>query len=283
MRVVFPKTLTPPADTAVRTVVDLLPAVVVPQLADVAVVARRLCATLVAGFCCLLRRPTDHAKHVLCPLPVQCMVFHFVVTVTAGVPVPTLVALDFDIALVVLTAQHGLLVCMVLLLVFVVVVLGSPIRWARVAWPQLVGVLGVDVGGSRKRRGGADVGEDRVSRVGREGTVVGDEAAGRRRPHVIVSFDHQAMDHLRALLLGDVQCPDVVDARTQMGEAIVSGQGLGHGASILGCSAVCCGRSCGRTGNGRVEIEAAKALFECARRIRGQASCIDGDADRRGW
>jgi hypothetical protein len=89
------------------------------------------------------------------------------------------------------------------------------------------------------------------------------------------------MDHLRPLLLCDVQCPYLVDARAQMSEAIVGRQRLRHAASILACSAwscaLYCGGCCWRTGDRRVEVEAAEAMFECAGRVRRHASCIDGD------
>jgi hypothetical protein len=72
-----------------------------------------------------------------------------------------------------------------------------------------------------------------------------------------------------------------MDARAQMCEAIVGRQRLRHAAGILTYAAWCCAlgrcRSCGRTGNRRAEIKAAEAMFEGVRRVRGHASCIDGD------
>jgi hypothetical protein len=73
------------------------------------------------------------------------MVLDLIVAVTAGVPVSTLVALDLDIALVVLTAQHELLIGMVVFLVLVLMVCDCPIRRTGVAWTKSVRVLEVDV------------------------------------------------------------------------------------------------------------------------------------------
>lgn len=110
MYVILPEALTPPANAAVGAVIDLLIAVVVPKLAQFAVVTRRLGPALRAVFSSLLRRPTHHAKHVLRLDPVQIVVFDRIMTVPASVPPPTLEALHLDIALVVLTSERNIIV-----------------------------------------------------------------------------------------------------------------------------------------------------------------------------
>lgn len=100
---------------------------------------------------------------------------------------------------------------------------------------------------------------------------------------MVVSFDHQAMDHLRPFMLCDLQRPDFVDARAQVGEAIVGRQRLRHAASILTCSAWGCAEGSGWSnwcaGHGSTEIKIAEAVFEGARgiRIRGHVSGITRD------
>lgn len=280
MRVILTKACTASADTAVWAVIDLFPCIVIPELADITVVARRLDGTVLASVGCLLRRPTRHAQHILRSLAVQCVIFDFIVAVSTCVPASTVVALYLHIALVVLTAQYELLF-VIFLVVLVVSVFDRPVCWASVAWPQLVGILDVDVRRNGERRRRAVLGEDRVSRVGREGTIVRDEAARRGRAHVVVPLGHQAMDHLCAFLLGEMQRSDLVDARAQVGEAIVGGQRLGHAASISACSAGSCAWECSgssrRTGDGRVEIKIAEAMAEGAGRVRRHASCIGWD------
>ena|SRR5690242_1773726 len=150
MRVVFTEAYAASANTTIRAVVDLLSRVVVPELADVAIIACRLYTTLNAGIRGLLWSATGHTEHVLRGLAVQRVVFDFVVAVSARVPVPAIIALDLDIALVVLTPQNKLLFDLILL-IFVVVVFDCPICRAGVSRPQLVGVLQIDVRGSGER------------------------------------------------------------------------------------------------------------------------------------
>jgi len=67
---VLAQALSPSTYAAVWAVVDLLFTVVVPQLADVAIVARSFRLAVVANIRCSLRRATDHAQHVLRHLPI---------------------------------------------------------------------------------------------------------------------------------------------------------------------------------------------------------------------
>ena len=63
---VFSQTLAPSAYSTIRTMVNFLLAVVVPELADVAIVASCLCPAILTVLGCLLRCAACHAEHVLC-------------------------------------------------------------------------------------------------------------------------------------------------------------------------------------------------------------------------
>lgn len=149
---VLAQTFSSPADTAVWAVVDFLLAVVVPQLADVTVIACSLRLTVLACIGCLLRRTAYHTEHVLCHLPVQVMALDCIVTVSTSIPATTLEALHLDVALVVLAAKHELPLGDVILFVFamlctVVVMWLRSVRWVGVALSQVVRGVGIDVGG----------------------------------------------------------------------------------------------------------------------------------------
>lgn len=111
---VFTQAFSPSAYTTVFAVVDLLCAVVVPQLAYAAIVASCLSFACLAKFSSLLRRPAYHAHHVSRHLPVQVVVFHSIMAVPASVPTSTLVTLYLDVPLVVLTSQYRLALSAVL-------------------------------------------------------------------------------------------------------------------------------------------------------------------------
>lgn len=233
MNVVFPEPFAPPADAAVVTVVDLLTAVVVPQLADVAVVACSLGAALHAVLGSLLRGAACHAKHVLRLLALQIVVLDGIVTVAAGIPSPTVIALHLHVPFIVLAAQRRLVVEHVAIVLFddcVRVESGRARAVCRrgVAGPQVKGVLWIWVGGGRDRRRVADVGEDRVVRRGGERAVLRYEAAGRGGAQVVVALRHDAMHHASLVCVVYAQCADIVDAGAQMAHAVVSRQRLGH-------------------------------------------------------
>ena len=99
---VFAKTFSFPADTTVRAMVDFLFAIVVPQLAYIAVIAGSLCLTIAAMVGCLLGSSACHAEHVLGSPSVQMVIFYGIVTMSTGIPMPALKALYLDIALVML-------------------------------------------------------------------------------------------------------------------------------------------------------------------------------------
>jgi hypothetical protein len=67
---VFAQTFSSPADTTVWAVIDLLLAVVVPELTNVTVVTCSFRLTVPAHIGCRLGRSACHTQHVLCQLPV---------------------------------------------------------------------------------------------------------------------------------------------------------------------------------------------------------------------
>lgn len=107
-----------PAYAAINAMVYFLVAVVIPQLADLAVVARSLHPTMYTILASLLRGSTAHAKHILRLRSIQIMVLDSVVTVATGVPPATGEALHLDIALVVLASKRCLLLKGLELVVF---------------------------------------------------------------------------------------------------------------------------------------------------------------------
>ena len=152
---VLAQTFSSPADTTVWAVVDLLLAVVIPELANVTIVACGFRLTVLAHLGCWLGRTACHTQHVLCQLPVQVMVLDCIVAVPARVPAAAFEALHFDIALVMLAAEHKLPFGAVLLVVFAMlcaVVVMGPIRGVRVALAQIVRDLGGHVCGGRVGR-----------------------------------------------------------------------------------------------------------------------------------
>jgi hypothetical protein len=147
MHEILPQTFASSADSAVRTVVNWLCAVVVPQLANVAVIATALCQAIAAALCRLLWRPTHHTKHVLCAPPVQLMVLSSVVAMSASVPTAAVIALHLDVALVMLAPELGFHVGSIVVSCCLVcrIVLRS-VRRGGVSRTQVVWVLRVDVG-----------------------------------------------------------------------------------------------------------------------------------------
>ena len=151
---VLSQTFSPPANAAVWAMVDFLFAVVVPQLADITIIACSLCFTLLAHVACFLGRATEHTQHVLSHLSVQIMVLDCIVTMPTCVPAATLEALHFDVAFVMLATQDKLAFGDVLfvLIAMVSVVLLRSIGWIGVAFAQIVRNIRVGVGGGRVRR-----------------------------------------------------------------------------------------------------------------------------------
>lgn len=121
MRIIFTKTSATSAYATVWTVIDLLAWIVVPQLAYVAVVACRFYTTFFASVRCFLRGATGHTEHVLRGFSIQRVVLDLIMAVPASVPVSTVIALDFDVALVVFAAEHKFFLNLVLIVVVVVV------------------------------------------------------------------------------------------------------------------------------------------------------------------
>ena len=104
---VFPQAFPHPADPAVVTVVYALVGVVVPELADVAVVTGGRFAALDAHFSRPLRIAAEHAEHVLRLSPRQDVVLGVVVAQAAGIPALAGEALQLDVAPVVLAPENA--------------------------------------------------------------------------------------------------------------------------------------------------------------------------------
>lgn len=173
---VFAQTFSSPADTTVWAVVDLLLAVIVPELTNVTIVTCSFRLTLPAHMGCWLGCSACHAQHVLCQLPVQIVVLDCIVAVSACVPAAAFEALHLDIALVMLTAQYELPFSAVVVVVFAVfstsVVMMGSVRGGRVALSKIVRDVGGDVRGRRVGRGCMDVGEEGLARGRGKGAVV---------------------------------------------------------------------------------------------------------------
>ena len=110
--IVLAEALSPPAYTTIITMVDPLTAVIIPELAYIAVIPCRLLTTVLAMFASRLWGAANHTEHVLSFSTVQVVRFYFVMAVTTSVPPTALKALDFNIALVVLaTKRRPVLFC----------------------------------------------------------------------------------------------------------------------------------------------------------------------------
>jgi hypothetical protein len=103
---VFAQTFTPSADTAVRAVVNFLLTVVVPQLTDVTIIARRFRLAIGAVVASLLRCSTYHTEHVFRQLSIEIVILGRIVTMPAGVPMVAFETLHLDVALIVLAAKR---------------------------------------------------------------------------------------------------------------------------------------------------------------------------------
>jgi hypothetical protein len=153
---VFAQSFSPSADSTVWAVVDLLFAVVVPELADITIVTCSFGFTVLADIGCWLRRAACHTQHVLCHLPVEVMVFDCIMTVSARVPSATFKALHLDVALVMLATENQFSFGAVLVVVFAMFCTGmvgmGSVRRVRVAFSKIVRYLRSDIRGRRVRR-----------------------------------------------------------------------------------------------------------------------------------
>lgn len=83
---VFPKALTDPTDSAIITVIDAFLAVIVPELADSAVVPCSTLTTLYTMFRGGLGGAAEHTKHILRFFSIKGVVLHFIMAKSASVP-----------------------------------------------------------------------------------------------------------------------------------------------------------------------------------------------------
>lgn len=153
---VLAQTFPSSTNATVWAMVDFLFTVVVPQLANVAIVACSLRLAVFAGIARLLGRATRHAQHVLCHLSVQIVVLDGIVAMSTRVPTATLEALHLDIALVVLAAKDklslGNIVLVFLGLLCAVLVVLRSVGRAGVPFAQVVRCIEVGIRGGRVRR-----------------------------------------------------------------------------------------------------------------------------------
>jgi len=110
---VLPQAFAKTTDPTVIAVIDTLVAVVIPELADRAVVICCPFQTVRANFCSGLWRSTELAEHVPCHLAAKGMwegkIAGLIVTVSAGEPVVAVETLYLDVSKVVHAAQSRLL------------------------------------------------------------------------------------------------------------------------------------------------------------------------------
>lgn len=101
---VLAQTLADAADAAIVAMINILLAIIVPELADTAVVLRGLFTTRFAPLRGRLSMPAQHAEHVLRFLPNKMMILDFIVAEPAGVPFLASITLQLHISLVVFAA-----------------------------------------------------------------------------------------------------------------------------------------------------------------------------------
>jgi hypothetical protein len=75
-----------PAYTTIVAVVNILVWVIVPQLTNITIIPGRPLAAINAELTSLLGTIAYHAEHVLSSLPVQDVIFNFVMTQTTCIP-----------------------------------------------------------------------------------------------------------------------------------------------------------------------------------------------------
>jgi hypothetical protein len=231
MNVVLAQADSAPADSAVHAMIDFLAAVVIPQLADIAVIPRGLCPAVGARVPCRLGSPACHAHHVLGLFAIQVMRLYGIVAVPTCVPSPALEALHLDIPLVMLASKsEGLLVVVSVLSLAIVcfgVLGGYPLRRGCVSRTQIERVLRVDFGSGGKGRGDLDFREDRLARSRSKGPFLGDEAVWRLRPNGIISLRHESMHQASFFLVGCLETPYFLNAGSQVAHAVVCWQQFG--------------------------------------------------------
>ena len=149
---VFTQTFTSPANATIRTMVDFLFAVVVPQFADVTVVTSSFCLAIAAVISCLLRCSAYHAEHVLCPLSVEIVFFYSIMAMPTCVPMLAFVALHLYIALVMLATEgefsFDMVVVLILAMVCAAMLRLGPMCRIGVAGSQTEWILGINFRGS---------------------------------------------------------------------------------------------------------------------------------------
>ena len=86
MKEILPETLSDTTNTTIVAMIDALVRIIVPKLANIAVIPSTSLPTHSACFRCRLRTATEHTEHILRFLTVQHVVLYSVMTEAAGVP-----------------------------------------------------------------------------------------------------------------------------------------------------------------------------------------------------
>lgn len=104
---VLAKSLANSTNSTVVTVIYALLTVIVPKLANIAVVLSSLLVAVSAILCCRLSMAAQHTQHVLRIPANERMVLDCIMAKPTRVPFFTSIALQLDIPLIVLAAQDG--------------------------------------------------------------------------------------------------------------------------------------------------------------------------------
>ena len=106
MEEVLSKTSAFPTDATIIAMIDALIRVVIPQLANVAVIPSGSFTTPYTEFSSSLSTTTNHAEHILGVLTNKNMIFCFIMAQPTSIPSVAGGTLKFDISFIVFTAQR---------------------------------------------------------------------------------------------------------------------------------------------------------------------------------
>ena len=104
MEEILAEPLADSANSTIITVVYAFLAVIIPKLADIAVVLGSLLVTMSAIPCRRLSMSAKHAKHILSVSTNERMIFNGVMAEPASIPFLASVALQLDISMIMLAA-----------------------------------------------------------------------------------------------------------------------------------------------------------------------------------
>jgi hypothetical protein len=115
MHEVLPNALPASANSTVRAMVDALTPIIIPKLANIAIIPCAPFTALFAPLSCSLRRKAQHTKHIFCSSSVQVMIgLISIVTMPARIPFFAIITLDLDIPFIMLAPKFGRWWCKIL-------------------------------------------------------------------------------------------------------------------------------------------------------------------------